>query len=113
MHRLILDAPKGVQVDHRDRDGLNNRRSNLRSASAAQQKQNNGVYKNSASGLKGVFPNPTGKYKWRVQITVEGRKLSLGRFSNIDEAARAYNDAAIRYFGEFACLNEIKEKVDD
>ena len=101
MHRLILDAPAEMQVDHRDRDPLNNRRSNLRLATASQN-QINTVRKPCAAGYRGVVFDGN---RVRARIRVSGRQIWLGSFDAVEDAARAHDEAAIRYQGEFAILN--------
>jgi hypothetical protein len=104
MHRFILEAPDGVDVDHWDSNGLDNRRCNLRLATDAQNHQNQKLRRDSQSGFKGVsFRARQGTFQ--VRITAHGRRLSLGYFTEPEEAARAYDRAARIEFGEFASLN--------
>lgn len=106
LHRFILDAPKGVKVDHKDLDGLNCTRNNLRLATASQNQHNRDKQANNTTGYKGVtLHKPTGKY--RAQMTVKGRPKHLGLFTTREEAAQCYNEAATRIHGEFARLNAI------
>lgn len=106
MHRLIMSAPKGKQVDHVDRDGLNNRRENLRLCSQSQNNANRSVPQGTG-GYRGVFLVPSGKY--RASITngkrTGARVQNLGTYKTAEEAARAYDAAAHARFGEFATLN--------
>ncbi len=109
MHRQILGSPVGQVVDHQDGDGLNNQRSNLRECTTAENRRNQHIKQSGCSSLyKGVFWDK-GKGKWRASIEMKGRYRSLGRFAVEADAARAYNAAAMRMFGEFACLNRIDE----
>jgi hypothetical protein len=106
MHRVILDAPKGVQVDHIDGDRLNNTRENLRLATLKENRRNNGAYVCNKSGYKGVtWHKKAGK--WVAGITVDNKRVYLGLHSDPRDAARAYNEAAKVHFGEFAKLNDI------
>lgn len=106
MHRLIAGNGTG-KVDHRNGDGLDNRRANLRSATDSQQQANRGKQKgNHTSQYKGVcFRTRNGK--WLASIKVKGKSLHLGYFPTEEAAALAYNEAAAIYFGEFARLNEV------
>lgn len=106
MHREILAATHGVLVDHKDGNGLNNHRYNLRLATTAQNQHNRGKPRNNTSGYKGVVWNKLYE-KWQAQIGIGGRQKNLGYFVNLEDAARAYNVAALEHFGEFAKLNEI------
>jgi hypothetical protein len=108
MHRFILDAPKGYDVDHINGNGLDNRRSNIRLATRSQNNYNKGLQLNNTSGYKGVYWVPK-KKRWRVVIHVNKKRINIGTFKEKVEAAKAYNKAALMYHGEFAKLNEIKE----
>lgn len=103
MHRFILDAHVDSQIDHRDGDGLNNQRSNLRIGTKALNMRNRGPQKNNTSGFKGVWMHHGGK--WVAEIRVDGKKYLLGHYENPVDAARAYDAAATEHFGEFAWLN--------
>lgn len=104
MHRLLMGAP-GLQVDHIDGDGLNNRRSNLRIGTNSQN-QANRRRAFGASRFKGVHHEKRGK-PWKAAIKISGEKIHLGSFDDEAEAARAYDRAALEHFGEFACTNEM------
>jgi hypothetical protein len=107
MHRLILNiSDNNIIGDHRDRNGLNNIESNLRVADDLQSTTNRGKFKNSSSIYIGVSCDKD-KYGWIAQIQKNKKKMYLGYFKNEIDAAKAYNDAAIRMFGEFANLNKI------
>ncbi|MCJ7777665.1 MAG: AP2 domain-containing protein [Sedimentisphaerales bacterium] len=104
LHRLIMDAPKGLLVDHRNSDSLDNRRSNLRLATGWQNQCNKRKGKNATSRYKGVSFRK-GRKKCIACIKVGGKQLWLGQFESEIEAAKAYDEAAKKYRGEFACLN--------
>lgn len=104
MHRLLLGADDPRNVDHRDGDGLNNRRKNIRWASQSQNMQNRRAAEGWASRFKGVIRSPRG-WKWVAKIKVRGSQVHLGTFATEVEAARAYDAAAKRFFGSFARAN--------
>lgn len=99
MHRLLLNPEDGLQVDHIDRDRLNNRRANLRLATPSQNMGNCGRQVNNTSGYKGVHQQSSGR--WSAKLN---RKW-LGTFDTAHEAAAAYDAAALEHFGEFAATN--------
>lgn len=109
MHRLVMDAPNGLLVDHIDGDGLNNTRANLRLCGAKENSWH--CIRMPAGGLcayRGVSRNRNRNGSlgsWIAQIQLNGKNRRLGSFATPQEAARAYDEAAIRTFGEFACLN--------
>lgn len=104
MQRLLMGFPS-CEVDHADRNGLNNRRStNLRLATSSQNKANRGLTKSNKSGFKGVFWDKN-RGKWRAEIRYQRVKHYLGQFESPTEAAEAYRAAAQRLFGEFASVN--------
>ena len=104
MHQVILNTPKGMLSDHRNGNGLDNRRKNLRACNVQQNKANSRLPKNNTSGFKGVYWEKKLK-KWGALIRVNGKAIYLGY--NLDKAgaARRYNQAAYKYFSEFARLN--------
>ncbi len=104
MHRFILDAQSGTFTDHIDRDGLNNRRENLRFCTRSQNEHNKTRRSDNKSGFKGVYWHKTNS-KWAAQITVNGDIKRLGFFDTPEEAARVYDISAEEFHGEFACTN--------
>jgi hypothetical protein len=101
MHRLITGAEPGEIVDHKDGNTLNNRRSNLRKCTQAQNLMNARLRSDNESGVKGVHFDRF-RNKWAAFISINGRSKNLGRFATIDEAKSAYASAAVIHFGEFA-----------
>ena len=105
MHRLLLVAPAGLQVDHIDGNGLNNCRSNLRLCTQSQNNAN-ARFKPGASGFRGVYKR---KGRYRALISSgrrEGAKMRyIGSFASAEDAARAYDRVAAEIYGEFATLN--------
>ena len=106
MHRVILNVNKDEQIDHINRNTLDNRRCNLRVANHSQNEWNRGKQKNNHSGYKGVIYSGRDKI-FTARIRVYSKLIHLGTFKDKKEAARAYNEAAKRYHGEFACINKI------
>jgi hypothetical protein len=103
MHKLITGWPK---TDHIDHDGLNNQRSNLRPATTAQNNHNQRPQRNTSSRFKGVtWHKRIGK--WQAAIKVADKNRHLGVFPDEEDAARAYNAAAVEAYGEYAYLNEV------
>jgi hypothetical protein len=96
MHQQILGIKGG---DHRDGNGLNNQRFNLRECNKSQNQMNRRLFKNNTSGYKGVCGSAD---KWKAQIMVNKKYIYLGIFSSKEDAAEAYAEAAKKHFGEFA-----------
>lgn len=105
MHAIINDTPAGFLTDHRDTNGLNNRRSNLRTATHVENGRNRLPNRCGTSPRKGVYWDKQ-KRRWRSSIRVNGRLRHVGLFQTEDAAAAAYDQAARRHFGEFARTNE-------
>lgn len=105
--RVIMQAPKGIEVDHRNNDVLDNRRENLRFATRSQNNRNRRVNRNNKSGYKGVSVDKRCPDRWQAAIYVAPKQIRLGSFSTPEAAALAYNRAALKYYGEFARLNEV------
>jgi hypothetical protein len=104
MHRLVLNAPLGIGVDHINGDGLDNRRANLRLANDSQNQANRRRLTSNTSGYRGVtLHRQSGR--WQAGIKVRGRSVHLGLHDSPIDAALAYDQAAIRYFGVYARPN--------
>ena len=104
LHREIMNAPKGLVVDHKDGNSFDNRRANLRLATRSQNSCNKRKRANTSSRFIGVYWDKA-KRKWVARIKYQGKSRMLGNFVNEIDAAKAYDAAANKYFGEFARLN--------
>lgn len=104
MHKAILGCASDILIDHKDRNGLNNSRMNLRASTKTQNAQNSICRKNNKYGYKGVslFKRTN---KFIGQIMINGKRKYLGSHDTPEDAAHAYDREAKQYFGEFANLN--------
>jgi hypothetical protein len=103
LHKLVT----GYKLtDHINGNPLDNRKSNLRDCSHAENMRNRGLHANNSSGFKGVSFHIKSN-KFQVNIRIGGKPIYLGLYTHVKDAARAYNKAALKYHGEFARLNII------
>jgi hypothetical protein len=105
MHRQIMGENDGC-IDHKNGNGLDNRKENLRICTHAQNMRNRKMHKNNKSGFKGVRWRKNNQ-NWAAEIRVNGKSKWLGVYASKLSAAIAYNKGAIIYHGEFARLNQI------
>jgi hypothetical protein len=105
LHRFILNAQAGLEVDHVNGNGLDNRRCNLRLATRAENARNRKKPIGGTSASKGVYWCST-RLRWCAKIHVLGKDAHLGYFVNEADAGRAYRAAALEHFGEFAAAQE-------
>jgi hypothetical protein len=101
MHVQLTGYPL---TDHRNRDSLDNRRSNLRKATIQQNNHNRRKGRDNTSGFKGVSLDKRDN-RWRAYINYNNKQIGLGYYDRKEDAAEAYDAAAVQYFGEFAALN--------
>lgn len=106
LHRLIMDAPEGVQVDHKGDNPLDCRRCNLRLATQGQNMRNTRSRRGSSSVYKGVRRTP---YGWVATIRLNGKNVHLGSFKVEEDAARAYDAAMREHFPTFGRVNFARE----
>jgi len=105
MHRQIMNFPsKKFEIDHINMNQLDNRKTNLRLATHQQNNVNKGNRIDNKTGYKGIYWEKS-RNKWQAHIEVNQKKIHLGRFAIKEDAARAYDTAAKKHFGEFARLN--------
>lgn len=109
MHRMIMNVPTGLQIDHRNHNGLDNRKCNLRICTNTENRYNL-KSQEGTSKYKGVYWNKINK-KWIVQIQLNGKSTYLGSYLNEIDGALAYDIKATELFGEFAYLNFNNEEV--
>ena len=104
MHRILVDVPEGYQVDHKDGDTTNNCKENLRICLAKENRRNSRLNSNNSTGYKGVSYNKKRKV-YEAYICVNKKIKHLGYYKSAIEAAKAYDKAAVFYFGEYARTN--------
>ncbi len=101
MHRVLMGMPDGLQVDHANRNPLDNRKSNLRIATRSQNQWNRGLQNNNSSGSKGVSWDKVNN-KWRAAVNMQNKYINLGRFNTIEEAVAVRTAYIANIHGEFA-----------
>lgn len=106
MHRVLLNDPRGFQVDHEDHDTLNNQKKNLRKATWSQNQANSQKKTIGSSQYKGVYWHKA-RNKWVAELTINRKKTYIGSFESESDAARAYNGLAIASFGLYAEINKV------
>ncbi|WP_416731355.1 hypothetical protein [Fictibacillus sp. JL2B1089] len=108
LHVLINNDPTAENVDHRDRNPLNNLKSNLRSSTVKENQHNQNIRKDNKTGYKNVALRSNGSFG--VTLRIDGNKEFLGEYSSPEMAAYAYDLVAPVFFGEFPNINDIAEK---
>ena len=109
LYRYIMNAPKDMNIDHRDGNELNNRKSNLRICTQADNNKNLGMKKTNKSGYKGViWYHYHNTNKWHSYIKLNKKIISLGYYEKLEDAVNARNKGEIKYFGEYARIQEFK-----
>lgn len=103
MHRFIMKPPKGMVVDHDNDRKLDNQRDNIQICTPSQNQMKRRLGVNNRWGYRGIFK--TDCNKWKARIMVNYKEIHLGNHKTKEEAARAYDEAAKKYYGRFARLN--------
>ena len=111
MHKIVMGSKAGYIVDHIDRNGLNNQKSNLRFSTASHNAMNSRKHPNCSSKFKGVYWCPS-HGTWMSYIVANKKKHYVGSFKSELEAARAWNNAAKKFHGQFAYLNTLPDKEE-
>lgn len=101
MHKIILDIPNGAVVDHINRNGLDNRKQNLRICTCSENNMNRSSV--NKYGFRGI--DQRSKNSWRAEIRIDGKVIRASPFKTPEEAALAYDKMAKQYHGDFAQLN--------
>jgi hypothetical protein len=109
MHRFILDAPPGWEVDHVNGDTLDNRRSNLRLATHSENMRNSRLSSRNTSGFRGIY-RQSDTYRWVARVRVRGATHHIGSFATREEAAAARDRLAQELHGKFVRLNAISQE---
>lgn len=109
LSRFIIGFPNGLFVDHKDRNPLNNCKSNLRICTHAQNNCNRSIQKGNTKGIKSVatVKRKNGPDRYVASISLNNTKKHIGTFDTEKQAALAYNEAAKKYYGEYANLNKV------
>lgn len=105
LHRMLMGFPVGMDIDHKDGNGLNNQRNNLRVANRTQNNLNRQLSSTNRSGYKGVFWNAQ-RGRWYAKLTVDGVTRKKGYFITAEEGAIAYSQLVITHACEFGRLSE-------
>jgi hypothetical protein len=114
LHRIITDCPGNMQVDHINKNTLDNRRCNLRVCTSSENQMNRGKTKANTSGFKGVNCEKRKKRKkYRARITADKKTFYLGNFEKVSDAGAAYKEAVKVYHGQFARTKDPKKRLTD
>ena len=100
MHRLIMNCPDNMDIDHIFHNTYDNRKEFLRIVTYSQNSINQGIQSNNTSGITGVGWYQRSE-KWRVRIDIDGKQINLGYFDDFNEAVKVRKEAELKYFGEY------------
>lgn len=101
MHRIIMNVPKDMQIDHKNGNGLDNRKENLRVCTNMENNRNKGIARKNTSGVTGISWNKNYE-KWHTYIKINNKFIFLGYFGDKEIAIQIRKQAEKQYFGEFA-----------
>jgi hypothetical protein len=104
LHRFLVSAPDGMDVDHINGNTFDNRKENLRICTHSENQKNQKLRINNTSGAKGVSYDKR-KKKWRPRITVDGKELFLGYFERLEDAKEAYKHASKTHHGAYGRIS--------
>lgn len=107
LHRIVMNAKESETIDHINHNLLDNKKTNLRKCTRSQNSANAKKRVDNKSGCSGVYYQKS-RYKWAAQISVNNKKISLGRFDCFDDAVKARKDAENKYYKEFSFDNSIR-----
>lgn len=107
LHRIIMNCPCNMVVDHINHKPTDNRKSNLRIATPSENNQNQGLRQNNSSGVTGITWHKASK-KWRVRIVINNQEIYLGIYDDFEEAVKVRREAEEKYFGEWSYSNSQK-----
>jgi hypothetical protein len=114
LHRIIMNPPQDKQIDHKNRNRLDNRRTNLRICTVSENQMNRGKTKSNTSGFKGVnLEKKRKKKRYRARITADKKVFYLGNFEKPDEAGAAYRKAARQHHGKFMIKGRNEHRPHD
>jgi len=108
MHRLVMNCPDGMEVDHEFHNEWDNRKEHLRIVTKSQNGMNKNIPSNNTSGIIGVSYNQNNK--WMAKITKNKKQMYIGQYENKDDAIKARLEAEQKYFGEFAPQKHLYDK---
>lgn len=107
LHRFILDAKKGLVVDHINHNTCDNRKHNLRQCTISENRKNNNLYESNKSGHVGVIWYPYKNVnKWMAYICVNEKRTTIGYYDTYEEACKRREEAEIKHYSDFSNLNE-------
>ena len=111
MHRIIMNPSKGYEIDHKDQNGLNNQRQNLRIVTRSQNQMNKNKQRNNTSGVRGISWDKQSN-GWHVTLGIQNKNICLGVYKDLNKAQLVREQAELKYFKEFNLGYQKGEEVD-